>query len=318
VKSLALARTSGIVMAEDGVLQTIGVLVDGLVSQAEESGLDELVEAGEKRGITSGATTNSWNAFKAGKNVWDAIDANGIIDDALTELAALQKCAKNPTKPLTRKEYQSNPAAKQQVLDTIASARFQVKTNGLVLLSSLTADTASGLVQGAKWLDFIVSAAVNYTKETLLSLVKAEVDRARQAVVKCESVGLFIGAAGGTYTKGDPFGGTTTENASTMGTSTPADVCDITVPFTLTAPEIGGQQTFTPTSPTGGTTTYSVDMPTIAYYGEGKGTHTLRVDGDTGEIRTKVNGYCTYTGTGLNIKTRATQIFEMRPTDGWS
>lgn len=193
VQLIVLGPRPGHARAADGVPSTLGVVVDGVISQAQESGVDSLLEKAKDRGLPgSGAAGGSWDAFKAGKKVWEALDANDIVAKALAELDALEKCARNPTVPLTKREYKRNPAAQQQVLNTIASARAEIKANAAVLFTSMVTDTASGLVKSAPWLGFIVSPAVNYTKETLLGLIQAELARARQAVVPCRPLAYRI------------------------------------------------------------------------------------------------------------------------------
>ena len=305
VTSLGLGRRGGIATVEDGVLQTIGVLVDGLISQTQETGLDKLVEAGKKRGITGSATSNSWDAFKAGKKVWDAVDANGIIADALAELKALEKCASNPTNPLTQKEYKGDPAAKQQVLDTIADARAEIKANAGVLFSSLIMDTASGAVTSAPWLGFIVSPAVNYTKETLLTLVKAEVDRARQAVVRCETVAYFIEPTNKATLVFPRIGAV--PGFSWVAT-TAADVCDVTKPFTLTGP-YGIEQVFTPTGTRTGSTTYTLSGGGIPMTAEG--TYEIAVEGGRGTLTTTMRGKVLNPGRTVGVT--GGQTFRLTP-----
>jgi hypothetical protein len=72
---------------------------------------------------------------------------------------------------------------------------------------------------------------------------------------------------------------------------------------------------FTPTSPTGGTTSYTLKPPLLPFRESGKGTYTLELDGDGGTIRTKVRGKYTIVGSGQTWKTSATQIFSLRPTE---
>lgn len=125
--------------------------------------------------------------------------------------------------------------------------------------------------------------------------------------------GYFIGpATGGKHTT-TGLGIASVDDASTMGTAVPADVCDITVPFTLTSPDTGGRQVFTPTSATGGTTTYQLTMPLTGFIEKGSGTYTLELDGEGGTIRTKVRGKATIPGMGQVYKATGTQIFDLQP-----
>lgn len=130
--------------------------------------------------------------------------------------------------------------------------------------------------------------------------------------------GYFIGpVTGGTHTI-TGLGIASADDGSTMGTAVPADVCDITKPFTLTAPDTGGRQTFTPTSPTGGTTTYQLTNPLMGFTEKGKGTYTLSLDGENGRIVTKVRGRVTIPGSGQSWKSTATQFFDLEPATSCS
>jgi hypothetical protein len=126
--------------------------------------------------------------------------------------------------------------------------------------------------------------------------------------------GYFIGpATGGRHTT-TGLGIASVDDGSTMGTAIPADVCDITVSFTLSDPATGGKQVFTPTSATGGTTTYQLTTPMTGFQETGKGTYTLELVGDGGTIRTKVRGRLTIPGSGMSYKTTGIQIFDLQPS----
>lgn len=146
--------------------------------------------------------------------------------------------------------------------------------------------------------------------------------RSKRGVGKAEvtfdtkgGTGFFVSAgSGGTYTTTGLGIGAVTEEGSLMATIAPADVCDVTVPFTLSNPDTGGQQVFTPTSGTGGRTSYTLSFPLTGFTESGKGTYTLSVDGETGTIRTKVKGRLTLPGSGMSWKTRGTQVFDLGPS----
>lgn len=91
------------IVAEDDLPRTIGLLVDGVVSQAQESRMDDVVDSAAAAGLGA-VVQGSWDAFKAGIEVKEALDANPIIADAFAELDALEACAKNPSAPVTKRE----------------------------------------------------------------------------------------------------------------------------------------------------------------------------------------------------------------------
>ena len=67
------------------------MVVDGVISQGKSTAIGTFVKFGEKQGFTK--TANSYKAFKAGKKVWEAVEANDLIASALDRLKALRKCA---------------------------------------------------------------------------------------------------------------------------------------------------------------------------------------------------------------------------------
>jgi hypothetical protein len=86
-----------------------------------------------------------WEVFKAAEKVQEALDANAIIADALAEVDALEAWAKNPSAPVAKREHERNPAAQEQVLDTVANARLKMKVAAFAHFTTIGADTASGL-----------------------------------------------------------------------------------------------------------------------------------------------------------------------------
>ena len=130
--------------------------------------------------------------------------------------------------------------------------------------------------------------------------------------------GYFIGPVSGGEHTITGLGIGSNDDGSSMGTATPKDVCDITVPFTLTSRSTGGRQTFTPTSPTGGTTTYETTMPMTGFVEKGKGTYTLELKGTGGTIRTKVTGELTLPGSPQSYKTTGVQVFSLQPATSCS
>lgn len=182
--AIRLAAPAIAVVADDDLPRTIGLLVDGVVSQVQESRMDNVVKGVEALGF-SNEPTAVWEAFKAGKKVADALEANPIVADALTELDTLEECAKNPTAPVTKQEYERNPAAQQQILGTITAARRDMRLSAVALFVTMGADTASGLAAEVPWLGFVVGPLANDAKDGLQRAIQRDLERARQAVVSC-------------------------------------------------------------------------------------------------------------------------------------
>ncbi len=78
---------------------TVEVVVDGVISQGQEHCHRQVREVRNARGKGFTKTANSYKAFKAGKKVWEAVEANDLISSALDRLKALRECAENPYEP---------------------------------------------------------------------------------------------------------------------------------------------------------------------------------------------------------------------------
>jgi hypothetical protein len=249
---------------------TVEVVVDGVISQGQETVIDSWAERGEAKGWTK--TAKSWEAFKSGKKVWEAVEANDLITSALDRLKALRKCAEEPTAPLTQKQYQDDPSEQQKVLDDLTEVENDIRASAAVMFTSMLTDTGSSLIKAAPWLGFIVGPANNYIKETNLGLIEKRVRAAEQLVVPCQHSVRMAGGA-------DHL-------------AIDAVVCDLSKPFTVT----GGKITvhFTPSSGNplgGGTYTYSGDLGDFSVAGQG--TYKVRLTADGGSIVAKGPGSVT-------------------------
>lgn len=244
---------------------TIDVIVDGVISQAKETGIDKALETAKLDKTHAGT---SWEAFKAGKKVWDAIDANQLIADALTRINAARECAANPTNELTVKNYEQNPKAKQELLDKLDQLHDEVTINAAAVFVGLFTDTAAGLIKAAPWLGFITSPAVSYVKETLSSVINEQVRVAEQLVPKCEVRSYKATGGGGDW--------------AASGT-----ICDIAKPFTLSGSGLTVKAT--PGGATGGR--YQLTGSAGGASWSGNGSYTVRRDRDG------AGGTLTLTGT---------------------
>ncbi len=253
----------------DGAPSTIDVILDGVISQTKEFGIDEALETAELDKTHAGT---SWEAFKAGKKVWDAIEANELIADALTRINAARDCAANPTNELVLKQYRENPNAKKELLDKLDDLHDEVTVNALAVFAGLFTDTAGGVLKAAPWLGFITGPAVNYIKETLSTVINDRVLAAEQLVPKCEVFAFEATSVGSEW-------------------SAKGKICDITKPFSLSGSMAGSNLTaeMTPTGATAGKAILSGNMGGTKWSSKGTYTVQLDQDGQTGTLLMKVN-----------------------------
>jgi len=247
----------------DGPPPTIDVVLDGVISQAKESGIDKAIETAKLDKANAGT---SWEAFKAGKKVWDAIEANELIADALTRINAARECAANPTNEVTIKQYQDNPSAKKDLLDKLDEIHDEVTANAVTVFLGLFTDTAGGLVKAAPWLGFITGPAVNYIKETLGAVINDQVRAAEQLVPTCEVLAFKATGGGGEW--------------SATGT-----ICNIAKPFSLSG--TGLTVRMTPTGASGGSYTLTGDAGGVSWSGAGSYTVQRDRDGRGGTLTMK-------------------------------
>ncbi len=232
---------------------TVAVVVDGVISQGKSTAIGKFVKFGEKQGFTK--TANSYKAFKAGKKVWEAVEANDLIASALDRLKALRKCAEDPTNPVTQQQYDENPDARQKVLDELTAAENDIRASTAVMFTTMLVSTGSSLVKAAPWLGFITTPASNYVKTTNRSLIEDRVKAAERLVVPCQRSVRMTGGADELKVN--------------------AVVCDIGQPFTVTGGRITLDFTPNPRDPLGGGTyRYRGDFGRFSVSGDG----TYKVD----------------------------------------
>ena len=90
--SRAVVQRAGFVT--QGEPGTVDVVVSGVISQAQETYVDSWADR-----AGSSVASGSWEAFKAGGKVWDAVGASDLISAALARLDALAECAANRATP---------------------------------------------------------------------------------------------------------------------------------------------------------------------------------------------------------------------------
>ncbi len=240
---------------------TIDVVVDGVISQAKEAYIDTWADRADSK-LAGG----SWEVFKAGGKVWDAVGASDMVGAALAKLDAMQKCAENPTNPLTRQGYEKDPAAQQKVTDQLKALRGEIKESAAALFVQLLADTGSSLVASAKWLGFIVAPATNYIKETLNDTITERVREAEALVPKCNRQSYAISGSSPSIPSGIRYTGT---------------ACSLEKRFTVTTTgDYIGSFSFRPNSETGGTFAYTGKVGNAPLKVTGSGAYSVTVSGD--------------------------------------
>jgi hypothetical protein len=263
----SLVRTAalGAVAAADEP-PALGVVIDSTISQGQESYVDAWAERAVASGTVKGmAAANSWEAWKAGGKVLDALVANDVIASALSELAALKRCAQEPTNPLTAKTYADDPAQRQAVVDDVTAAEADIRESAAVLFTTMLTDTGSSLISGAKWLSFIVSPATNYVKQTLSDLISSRLDAARQRVVPCKQSYRISGRL-----PSQPEGITLTGEA-----------CALDKRFTVrTGGDIIGTLSFRPNSERSGTWAYQGRPSNAPFKVDGTGAYKIVMEND--------------------------------------
>lgn len=242
---------------------TVQVVVDGVVSQGQSKAIDKFVKYGEKQGWTKSA--KSYKAYKAGKKVWEAVEANDLISSALDKLKALRKCAEEPTNPLTRKQYEEDSGARQRVLDELTAAENDIRESTVAMFTTLLVSTGSSLVKAAPWLGFITTPANNYVKTTLRSVIEERVRAAEQLVPPCQLSFAISGSA----------------PSKPGGITLSGRTCSLEKPFKVqTQGDLLGTIRFSPTSATGGRWSYSGSETQAGFGVKGSGDYTVSLSED--------------------------------------
>lgn len=119
-------------------------------------------------------------AAEKGAALGDALDAQ------LAELEKLEECAKNPTNPLTIKQYEQEPGTRDRILKEIQAARDELIANTIVLQLGVLNAFAAGF--GPKWLGYAIGPGTAWSKETLEQVNRERLGEIERGVTKCECV----------------------------------------------------------------------------------------------------------------------------------
>lgn len=165
--------------AADG--SSVGVVVSGTIKAAGEYVIDEALDKAGDAGLSK----TSWEAYKAGKAIVDAIEANDRIVKLLDRIKAARKCVQKPTNPLTQQHYQDNPGAQQADIDFVDQMHSEAMQNAVVTFGAMAVSAGTGLVKQAPWLGIVVGPAVDWTLDTLAKTLDKYAEAAEQRAVEC-------------------------------------------------------------------------------------------------------------------------------------
>lgn len=268
---------------------TFDVVVDAVVNQAAETFQDSVVDR-----TRSKPASVSWEAWKAGNKVWDAVNANDLVAQALAKVDALAACAENPSNPLTIKQYAEDPSAKAKVTEQLADLKGEIQANAAALFLQLLADTGSSLAGSVKWLGFVVAPATAYVKQTLTSLIAERVREAEVLVPKCTKRSYTISG---------------TIPSQPGGIEVEGTACSLEKRYTATTTgDLVGTFSFRPNRETGGTFAYTGVVSNAGLRLNGSGAYSIRLSGDatTGTMTfdfagsLNIPGFGTTTGTAVS------------------
>jgi hypothetical protein len=176
----------------------IEVTINWILKKADSTIRDAGIEAVLKN-IVPGQAGSLLKLIKAAFSVEKGIKITAELDALLTALDELEACAKEPTNPLTQQLYQSDPNAKQRLLDQIDEARSEIIANTVVnQLGVLNGFVAGYMPPNLKWMGYIMGPALAWSKETLDKINNDRLGEIQRAVPKCDcAVGLSSGGTGG-------------------------------------------------------------------------------------------------------------------------
>ena len=253
----------------------VQVVVKGVVKKFatdQATAFAKLVDALEPG--DSAPATGLLASVKAGLGVVDAFALKNELDARVAELDALEQCAKNPTDPLTKKTYASNPSEQNRVLKEIAATRAELKGNSAVAFVATLNKEAAGTIKAAPWLLYIVGPGTAWALDNFRQVAQDRMNELRKGVVPC-AVDLKIDNSGVTSVKcGGPVGAWVVDFEARLGGE--AVVGSATATFTLAAGTLSGPYEFNGSAQTG---------IGIGTFGEtGTVTYTASADGASGTL----------------------------------
>lgn len=164
-------------------VSVFGVTVDWAISKAKNTARDDAIKAILEK-AAPGKGGMLMRLVKAGFTAEKGAAMGDKLDAQLAELDKLTECAKNPTNPLTVKQYEQEPGARDRILDQIQEARNELIANTIVMQLGVLNGYVAGF--GPKWLGYAIGPGTAWSKETLEALNEQRLDEIRKAVTKCD------------------------------------------------------------------------------------------------------------------------------------
>jgi hypothetical protein len=166
----------------------VKVVAEGIVKKLEEAGISKFIEYLDQALGTNALIDKLNSLLDAGLSAKDAWSLGTEHDQLMAKVDDLEECAENPTNPVTRRGYESDPSQKQRILDRVAEVRVEIKSNIAVMFLGLINTTATGLGGAAsKVLGFIVGPATDYIKQELSELNERLIEELEKLITDCEA-----------------------------------------------------------------------------------------------------------------------------------
>jgi hypothetical protein len=163
----------------------VGVIVTGLVKQLYGQASSETARIIDERFQGRLDVSTTLRMLRALEGVGNALASSADYQDIVRELDAIEKCARNPTNPITQRAYRDDPALLERVLDQISATRAEVKANAAALYLSHLIKTGSSLIRNVPALGFIVGPGTAWSKQALNQVTRKLIDDLRKNVPAC-------------------------------------------------------------------------------------------------------------------------------------
>ena len=161
------------------------VIVTGLVKKFVGSKASDFVKYLDKKFETGTKVGAVAQTLKSGASVVDALKLKSDFDALMAELDALEKCAKNPTNPLTKKEYKNNPSERDRVLKEIEGVRAELRGNTAAMFIGTVNKEGAGLIKSAKWLGYVIGPGTAWALQNFRDVAQDRMNEIRKGVVPC-------------------------------------------------------------------------------------------------------------------------------------
>jgi hypothetical protein len=170
-----------LVAAEPSIYQAT---LDWAINKAKGTVRDTAIKNILKGALPGKAPGAIMGILKGGLTIERGAEIASKLNDQLAAIDRIEECAKDPTNPLTIKEFAENPAARDRILDHIAQARRELIANTLVMELGVANGYAAGF--GPKWLGYAIGPGTAWSRAILEKLNQRELDTIRNEAPKCE------------------------------------------------------------------------------------------------------------------------------------